>query len=77
MRSRVYDGRFRKQDHIRKDPDHHRDMLMKNLEIWGFCGTWINKKERQESRGLLSQDSFIYLFKTYSEEHLLWARMIC
>lgn len=72
MRSRVYDGRFTKQDHIRKDPDHYRHMLMKNLEIWGFCGTWINKKERQESRGLLSQGSFIYLLKTY----LLWGASV-
>ena len=43
----------------------NNDMLMKNLEIWGFCGTWIDKEERQESRGLLSQGSFMYLFKIY------------
>lgn len=55
MRSRGYDGRFRKQDQIRKDPDHDRDMLMKNLEIWGFCGTWIDKEERRVQRSLVSR----------------------
>lgn len=55
--------------------DHYRDMLMENLEILGFCGTWkTRKRDKSPEVCYLQVVSFIYSTYTYSAPTL---RRVC